>query len=383
MAGGNRKRGAKSKTVGRAGELSEAGHDPPASANPAANHAGAGWSYERAGIDLRAAAFAKERIKAIARRTYTPGVMSEVGSFGGLFRIDPTEADAPVLVASADGVGSKLKLAFLTGRHDSVAADLVHHCVNDILTQGAAPLFFLDYVSLGKMDPAVVEQIVDGIARGCAENGCALLGGETAEMPDLYAPGEYDLAGFIVGLVDRHRILSGSACRPGDMLLGLGSDGLHTNGYSLARRVLLEEAKLKLEEFVPELGETVGEALLRPHRSYLRALRPLLGDPRLKALAHITGGGIACNLPRALSPGLRAGVQVGSWSEPALFGELRRRGRIDEDEMRRCFNLGLGMIAVVAAGAQDAVAAELRARGEQVWIIGELIPGKSGVDFWE
>jgi len=343
----------------------------------------AGWSYQRAGVDLHAAAFAKERIKAIARRTYTPAVLSEPGSFGGLYKVEGGRAASPVLVASADGVGTKLKIAFLTGRHDTVGRDLVNHCVNDILTQGAEPLFFLDYIALSKMDPAVVEQLVDGIARGCAENGCALLGGETAEMPDLYAPGEYDLAGFIVGLVDRGRILSGSGCRPGDVLLGLGSDGLHTNGYSLARKVLLEEAKLKLEQFIPELDETVGEALLRPHRSYLRSLRPILGDPRLKALAHITGGGIAGNLPRILPPGVRAGVQVGSWSEPALFGELRQRGRIAEEEMRRTFNLGIGMVAVVAAESQDAVAAELRARGEQVWTIGELIAGKPGVDFWE
>ena len=357
-------------------------HSPTSGAAPAAG-LGGGWSYARAGVDLHAAAFAKERIKAIARRTYTPAVLSELGGFGGLFRIEEGQAAAPVLVASADGVGTKLKLAFLTGRHDSVACDLVNHCVNDVLTQGAQPLFFLDYISLGKMDPAVVEQLVEGIARGCAENGCALLGGETAEMPELYAPGEYDLAGFIVGLVDRSRILGGSNCRLGDVLLGLGSDGLHTNGYSLARKVLLEEAKLKLEQFLPELDETVGDALLRPHRSYLRSVRSLLGDPRLKALAHITGGGIPGNLPRVLPASLRAGVQVGSWPEPPLFGELRRRGRISEEEMRRTFNLGLGMIAVVAAGCEDAVAAELRARGEQVWTIGELIAGKPGVDFWE
>jgi phosphoribosylformylglycinamidine cyclo-ligase len=351
--------------------------DPSA---PAAAPAGP-WSYQRAGVDLRAAALVKERIKVLARRTFSPAVLSELGAFGGLFRLDPNLAQDPVLVASADGVGSKLKVAMLAGRHDTVGCDLVHHCVNDVLTQGAMPLFFLDYLAVSKMDPSLVEEIIEGISRGCSINGCALLGGETAEMPDLYAAGEYDLAGFLVGLADRSKLLSGAAARPGDVLLGLASDGLHTNGYTLARKVLFEAAGLGPDSELPELGESVASALLRPHRSYLRALAPLLGDGRLRALAHITGGGIPGNLPRVLPNGTRALIQLGSWEQPPLFGLLQRLGNVGEDDMRRTFNLGIGMIAVVAAGAHEAVQAELKARGEQVWAIGELTAGAPGVEF--
>ena len=264
--------------------------DPPASAS----------SYREAGVDIDAGNETVRRIKSIARATFTPGVLSEIGSFGGLFRLDPRRYREPVLVASTDGVGTKLKIAFATGRHDTVGADLVNHCVNDILVQGAEPLFFLDYLGTGRLSPAIAEQIVAGMARGCRENGCALIGGETAEMPGFYAAGEYDIAGFIVGVVERSQIVDGRTIEPGDVLIGLPSAGLHTNGYSLARRVLFDVAGMTPDTFVPELGVTVGEALLAPHRSYLHAVRQLLDAGVVKGMAHITGGGITENLPRVL-----------------------------------------------------------------------------------
>src|SRR4051794_39384420 len=276
--------------------------------------------YKSAGVDIDAGNETVRRIKALARGTFTAGVMSDIGPFGGLFRLGDRFQD-PVLVSSADGVGTKLKVAFLTGRHDTVGADLVNHCVNDIIVQGAEPLFFLDYLATGRLSPEVAEQVITGIARACKDNDCALLGGETAEMPGFYADGEYDLAGFIVGAVDRTKIVDGRAIVPGDVLIGLPSAGLHTNGYSLARRIVFDLAGLQPDTFVPELGATAGAALLAPHRCYLSIVRPLLGrEPvRVKGLAHITGGGLTENIPRILPEGCAAEIEVNGWSVPPIF----------------------------------------------------------------
>jgi len=302
--------------------------------------------YKDAGVNIDAADRALDKIKEHARRTFTRGVLTSIGSFGAGFQLSGFQE--PVLVSSADGVGTKLKVAFLTGRHDTVGEDLVNHCVNDILVQGAAPLFFLDYFAVGKLDPRVAERVISGIARGCEANCCALIGGETAEMPGLYAPGEYDLAGFIVGAVERNRLMTGSRIRPGDVLVGLPSTGLHTNGYSLARKLLFDVAGLTASSHIEELGCTVGEELLKVHRSYAGALRPLLKDGLLRGAAHITGGGITDNLPRILPDGLGAEVDTKSWQPPPVFGLLQRLGKLSARELRRTFNIGIGMILVVS-----------------------------------
>jgi phosphoribosylformylglycinamidine cyclo-ligase len=285
-----------------------------------------------------------------------------------------------VLVASADGVGTKLRVAFLAGVHDTIGRDLVNHCVNDILVQGAQPLFFLDYLATGRLDPDVAVQIVEGLSAGCVENGCALLGGETAEMPGFYAEGEYDVAGFIVGAVPRRHIIDGRRIAPGDVLIGLPSSGLHTNGYSLARRIAFDVAGLRVDSYVPELGVTLGEALLVPHRSYLTRVRPLLGQAAVKGMAHITGGGITDNLPRILPAGTGAVVRRASWEVPAIFRWLAAEGRVPDDEMRRAFNMGIGLILVCAAADADALLGRLRADGEPPpVVIGTVRPGDGSV----
>ncbi|NOT44816.1 MAG: phosphoribosylformylglycinamidine cyclo-ligase [Acidobacteria bacterium] len=328
--------------------------------------------YKAAGVDIDAGNEAVRRIRGLARATFTPGVLSDIGSFGGLFRV-PGGIEAPVLVASADGVGTKLKLAFMANRHDTVGADLVNHCVNDILVQGAAPLFFMDYLATGRLLPAVAESIVAGMAAACRENGCALLGGETAEMPGFYAAGEYDLAGFIVGVVERARIIDGRGIVPGDVLVGLPSSGLHTNGYSLARYVAFERLALDIDAVVPELGTTVADAFLVTHRSYLAPIQALLPEGRLKGLAHITGGGITENLPRVLPPGVRAAVDLRAWQVPALFHWLESAGGLGRDEMLRTFNMGIGLVAVVAAEDVTGVLAALSRAGEpDAVVIGEI-----------
>src|SRR5215468_5659744 len=305
--------------------------------------------YRQSGVDIDAGNETVRRIKQLARATFTPGVLSEIGSFGGLFKLDGDRFKEPVLVSSADGVGTKLKVAFMSGRHDTVGADLVNHCVNDILVQGAEPLFFLDYLATGKLSPATAEQIVTGVARGCRENGCALIGGETAEMPGFYADGEYDIAGFIVGVVEKSKVIDGRTIVPGDVLIGLPSAGLHTNGYSLARRVLFEKAGWRADTFVPRLGTTVGDALLAPHRSYLSVVRPLIARDLVKGLAHITGGGLTDNLPRTLPEGCAADIDRESWSVPAIFRLLQEHGAIAGDEMFRAFNMGVGLVVVCTA----------------------------------
>src|SRR5688500_7178721 len=331
-------------------------------------------TYRAAGVDLDAAERAKARLKELVASTRDRWTLSELGSFGGLYQL-PDDAAQPVLVASADGVGTKLKVAFQANRHDTVGRDLVNHCVNDILVQGARPIFFLDYVALGAMDEAVVTDVVSGVARGCRDNGCALLGGETAQMPDFYAQGEYDLAGFIVGIVARRRVLDGSAVRAGDRLIALASTGLHTNGYTLARRIVFDRLGLGPDDPFPETGLSVADELLAPHRSYLKPLMPQLDAGRIHALAHITGGGIPGNLPRVLPEGLGAVIDRSSWVAPPVFAALQRAGDVAPDEMDRVFNMGVGMIAVVAPSEADAVLAGVRTLGETAWMLGEIERG--------
>ncbi|HYW09827.1 MAG TPA: phosphoribosylformylglycinamidine cyclo-ligase [Longimicrobium sp.] len=338
----------------------------------------AGLSYAAAGVDIDAAARAMKGVAALVRSTATPDTLSELGSFGGLYRV-PAGVRSPVLVASTDGVGTKLKVAFATGRHGTVGEDLVNHCVNDILVQGARPLFFLDYVGVGKLEPGVVEELVAGVARGCRANGCALLGGETAEMPDVYTAGEYDLAGTIVGVVEEDRVLDGRAIQPGDAIVALGSDGLHTNGYSLARRIVFERMKLSVDDAFPGEDASVADVLLRVHRSYLRVLTPLLERGVPRGLAHITGGGLTDNLPRILPDGVAARIRTASWEVPNLFRVLEREGGVERAEMFRAFNMGVGMVAVVAAEDAESVVGELRAAGESAWIAGEIVPGDGKV----
>jgi phosphoribosylformylglycinamidine cyclo-ligase len=337
--------------------------------------------YRDSGVDIAAGNETVRRIKSIAKTTFTPGVLSDIGSFGGLFQIDRDRYREPVLVSSADGVGTKLKLAFMTGRHDTVGADLVNHCVNDILVQGAEPLFFLDYLATGRLSPDVAEQVVIGVARGCRENGCALLGGETAEMPGFYADGEYDIAGFIVGIVEKSRVIDGRGIAPGDVLIGLPSAGLHTNGYSLARTVLFGAAGFKADTFVRELGGTVAEGLLAPHRSYLNAMRPVLAQGLVKGMAHITGGGMTENLPRVLPEGCAGAINTASWRVPPLFTLLQQRGAISTDEMFRAFNMGIRLVVVAGPREADGVFELLEYAGEHPVRLGHVIAGDRDIRY--
>jgi phosphoribosylformylglycinamidine cyclo-ligase len=338
--------------------------------------------YRQSGVDIDAGNETVRRIKSLARGTFTPAVLSDIGSFGGLFRFDTAQYRQPVLVSSADGVGTKLKVAFMTGRHDTVGTDLVNHCVNDILVQGATPLFFLDYLATGRLSPDVAERVLEGVARGCRENGCALIGGETAEMPGFYADGEYDIAGFIVGVVDQARVVTGRTIAPGDVLIALPSSGLHTNGYSLARRVLFERAGYGPDTFVEELGATVADALLAPHRSYLRSVQPLFERHLVKGLAHITGGGITENVPRILPAGCAIEVDLGSWQIPAIFRLIQEQGAITRPEMFRAFNMGVGLVAACDPKHVDAVLSGARESGEPaVWRVGRVVAGDGDVRY--
>ncbi len=333
--------------------------------------------YKASGVDIDAGNEAVRRIRGLARSTSTPGVLSDIGAFGGLFQLESTRYRNPVLVASADGVGTKLKVAFLAGRHDTIGIDLVNHCVNDILVQGAEPLFFLDYLATGRLSPDVVETIVSGIACACRENRCALLGGETAEMPGFYGDGEYDLAGFIVGAVDRQCLIDGRTIVQGDVLIGLPSSGLHTNGYSLARQIVFERCGLTVDSPVPDLGCTIGEALLCPHRSYLSSVGPVLASGSIKGMAHITGGGLTENLPRSLPPGTAARVDMRAWNIPPVFGWLQASGQVPIEDMMRTFNMGIGLVVVCAADSVELVLDELSAHGERnACVIGEVVSGE-------
>jgi phosphoribosylformylglycinamidine cyclo-ligase len=348
----------------------------------------AGEAYRIAGVDIDAQDRALLSVKELVRSTVVPGVLSELGGFGGLFALGGGYRD-PVLVASADGVGTKLVVAKMAGDYSTVGRDLVNHCVNDILVQGAKPLFFLDYVGAGVLAPEHVVSLVGGVARGCRENGCALLGGETAEMPGFYQPGDYELVGFIVGVVERERILGPARVRVGDVLLGLASQGLHTNGYSLARRVLFDTLGLGLGDPLPapaggtdEDPTTVGAALLAPHLSYLPALRGLLDHPGLHAMAHITGGGLTDNVPRSLPAGCRARIDD-AWEWPALFQVIAEGGGVGVDEMRRVFNLGFGMVLVVAPESREEIVAHVAESGAYPMLIGEVVAGPPGVEYVE
>ena len=331
-------------------------------------------TYSDAGVDIDAATDATDRIKKLAQQTFNQRTLSDIGSFGGMFDGAFPGLQKPVLVASADGVGTKLKIAFLTNVHNTIGRDLVNHCVNDILVQGARPLFFLDYIATGKLDPETVASSVAGIATGCRENGCVLLGGETAEMPDFYAPGEYDVAGFIVGVVDRDKTIDGKTIRSGDLLLALPSVGLHTNGYSLARKLFLEVAGFDVDSQLDEVGMTVGQALLQPHLSYLPALGPLLDTGLIKGLAHITGGGLTDNIPRILPEGTAVQIEKNSWPVLPIFKSMQQIGNVPEPEMYRTFNMGVGMVIVIAPENLDRVKLAVKGSSE-IFEIGRVVSG--------
>ena len=320
--------------------------------------------YADAGVNIPVADEAKRRIAALAKKTFQRGVLAPIGGFGSLFQLDRKRWREPVLVASADGVGTKLKIAFATGVHSTVGADILNHCVNDILTQGAEPLFFLDYLAMGKLDARVVEQVIEGMSRAAKKAHCSLIGGETAEMPDFYPPGEYDLAGFIVGAVERRKQLDRRRVRPGDLLIALPSSGLHTNGYSLARKLVFGVAKLEPDTYVAEIGSKIGAELLKPHRPYWPLLKSVLARGWVTSMAHITGGGITGNLPRALPKNVQAVVDLGSWPVLPIFQYLAKIGKIDREELLQTFNLGVGMILIVPAKFVARVESELKRRRE-------------------
>jgi len=332
-------------------------------------------TYADAGVDIDRANRTKKRIKYLAHKTFNRGVLSEIGGFGGLFSIDKTKYVDPVLVSSVDGVGTKLKIAFEMDMHQTIGADLVNHCVNDIAVQGAAPLFFMDYLATGQLQPEVAEKVVEGLATACKSNGCALIGGETAEMPGFYPDGEYDLAGFIVGVVERERIITGKTVEVGDVILGLPSNGLHTNGYSLARKLLFEVAGYTLDTYVNELKGKVGNELLRTHKSYWPIIRKLLAADCVSALAHITGGGITENLPRVLPKGVAAVIEVGSWPVQPIFEHLQKLGNVPQDEMLRTFNMGLGMLMVIPSKKFKKAQSVLDRAGEKAHTVGRIVKG--------
>ncbi len=332
-------------------------------------------SYADAGVDITSGDRTKQRIKMLARKTFNKQVLSEIGGFGGLFALDLVRFPNPVLVSSTDGVGTKLKVAFELGIHHTVGQDLVNHCVNDIAVQGATPLFFLDYLATGKLDDSTVETVVRGLSEACRINGCALIGGETAQMPGFYADGEYDLAGTIVGAVNRDKIVTGEKIQIGDILIGLPSNGLHTNGYSLARKLLFEISGYGPDQYVNELKDKTGAALMRTHRSYLSVIKKLYGAELVTGMAHITGGGITDNLPRILPKGISAIVDLASWQVPPLFEHLRQLGSVEQEEMMRTFNMGIGLICVVPADQVKKAKAVLNRANERHCIIGRTIRG--------
>ncbi|GDX88293.1 MAG: phosphoribosylformylglycinamidine cyclo-ligase [Nitrospiraceae bacterium] len=330
-------------------------------------------TYRDAGVDMDAGDEFVDRISPLVRSTFRPEVLTDIGGFGGLFRLQAHRYAEPVLVSGTDGVGTKLKIAFLTDRHDTVGIDLVAMCVNDIVVSGAEPLFFLDYFATGKLAVPKAEAVLKGIAEGCRQAGCALIGGETAEMPSFYAAGEYDLAGFAVGVVDRPKIIDGRSIVPGDVLIGLASTGLHSNGYSLARRVLLDQAQLSMTSRLPELDRPLGEVLLTPTRIYAKQVLTLIQDCPIKGIAHITGGGITENLPRVFPAGIGAQVQRSAWSVPPIFQAIARLGQVERAEMYRVFNMGIGMILVVPASDAPTVIARARALSDQAYQIGTIV----------
>jgi phosphoribosylformylglycinamidine cyclo-ligase len=346
-------------------------------------------AYAKAGVDLNLGNQVKATLPELLASTQRPEVLGKVGGFGGLFAPNFAKFRKPVLVSSVDGVGTKLKVGFLTKKHDTLGEDLVNHCVNDILVLGAEPLFFLDYVGAGTLNPKTFEDIIRGFARGCQRNGCALIGGETAQMPGFYQKGEYDVSGTIVGVVDRPRMVDGQATQAGDVILGVASSGLHTNGYSLARKVLFDQAGLKPSTRLAELGESVGSALMKVHLSYLKTLHPLLKKhnqgrrPGIRAMSHITGGGFQDNIPRNLPAHLDAQIKLGTWDELPIFDYIARAGKISRQEMFHVFNMGIGMTLTVDPAIADGLIRSIKRKGHRSWIIGEVVPGSGVVTFVE
>ena len=336
-----------------------------------------GYTYRDAGVDIEAGNEAVERMKPLVKRTLRPEVIGGLGGFGGLFQLDLKKYPEPVLVSGTDGVGTKLRLAFQLNRHDTIGIDAVAMCVNDVLVQGAEPLFFLDYLAVGKADPERIASIVKGVAAGCEQAGCALIGGETAEMPGFYPEDEYDIAGFTVGAVNRDRIIDGSKISSGDVLLGLPSSGFHSNGFSLVRKVF---SSYPMDTIFPELGEPLGEVLLRPTKIYVKIVLPLLDDGKILGMAHITGGGLTENIPRILPEGLGVRLKRGAWPIPPVFSLLQRLGEVEESEMYRTFNMGIGFVLIVSEKDADLVSQRLRAQGEDCFVIGQVVPGK-GVNY--
>ena len=338
-------------------------------------------TYADSGVDISAGDRAKDRIKFLAQKTFNRNVLGGIGGFGALFRLDLQKFKNPILVSSADGVGTKLKIAFELASHHTVGADLVNHCVNDIAVQGATPLFFLDYLATGKLDPEVTEAVVTGLAEACKANGCALIGGETAQMPGFYSDGEYDLAGFIVGCVDRDKMVTGETIKIGDVLIGMPSTGLHTNGYSLARKLLFEVAGYKPTQYVTAIKEKAGAALMKTHRSYLHVIQKLAGAGLTTGMAHITGGGITENLPRILPKGTAAQIEMGSWPVLPIFEHLRQLGSVSDDEMMRTFNMGVGLIAAIPATKFTRAKNLLDRAEEKFHVIGRVIKGDRKVHY--
>lgn len=329
-------------------------------------------TYKEAGVDIEAGNSFVQKIKPLVKSTFRPEVMTEIGGFGGLFSLNTAKYKNPVLVSGTDGVGTKLKLAFLADQHDTVGIDLVAMCVNDIVVQGAEPLFFLDYLATGKLEPDKAAQIVAGIAEGCRQAGCALIGGETAEMHGFYSDGEYDIAGFTVGVVEKDQIIDGSSITVGNQLIGIGSSGLHSNGYSLARRIIFDRMKLSVNDRLPDSEKTVADELLTPTRIYVRSVLNLLKDFRINGIAHITGGGLLENVPRILPKGCSASFKLGSWSMPSIFSLMQEAGNVEQPEMYRTFNMGIGMVLAVASTDVDDILSRLNGLGEQAWLIGEV-----------
>lgn len=340
-----------------------------------------GLTYRDAGVDIDAADRAVREIKNLVNKTFDERVLCDIGSFGAMYSLDTKGMEEPVLVSSVDGVGTKIKLAFMTGKHDTIGVDLVSHCVNDILVQGAKPLFFLDYLAFGRLDPNVVVEVIRGLTNGCRYAGCALIGGETAEMPGLYHPGEYDISGTIVGVVDRRKIVDGSTVQPTDVIIGLPSSGLHTNGYSLARKICFDVANLDCGDPMPGLDRTVGEALLEPHRSYATIVRVLMKVVNVKGMAHITGGGITDNLPRALPQGMGAEIDLESWTAPPIFGFLQRTGQVEQAEMLRTFNCGMGYLVIVGENEADRALRTLDQAGMEGRVVGRVVKGERRVTY--
>jgi phosphoribosylformylglycinamidine cyclo-ligase len=338
-------------------------------------------TYKKAGVDISEGERFVTLISPMVKKTFRPEVLTEIGSFSALFKLDMKKYKEPVLVSGTDGVGTKLKIAFMMDKHNTVGIDLVAMCVNDILTSGAEPLFFLDYFATGKLKPERASEVIRGIVTGCKESGCSLIGGETAEMPGFYSEGEYDLSGFAVGVVDKEKIIDGSKIKEGDVIMGIASNGLHSNGYSLVRRLLFDIKKMSADTYVPDLCNTLGEDLLKPTKIYVRAFLALKHKLKIKGMAHITGGGIPGNLPRILPKGFYAHIRIGSWPIPKIFGFIEKIGNVHPDEMKKTFNMGIGYVMVVSKSTAGEAVSLIRGSGYEAFIIGNVVKGGRGVKY--